>query len=231
MPTVTRSRKQAKKSPDFYVLIDKTPRNIISQYAKATAKDNPKPKKKTVLQVARVPSAAESKSRAKSKRPAKGPLMKAEGEARNTAPSPHVGEPDDPLQRVISAAGSSGVFATPPRSHPPPRPPNLPELRSHDPKTIAPPQFHFDGTPSPDPGRRRSHRVPARASSLLPPSSPIQFSSSPTHQVYRDSGKSTTVFPSAHSPGSPSQFRTPTRKDRKRKRTPSPSPIYNLKGK
>jgi hypothetical protein len=230
MPTVTRSRKQAKKSPDFYVLIDKTPRNIISQYAKAMAKDNPKPKKKNVLQVARVPSAAESKSRAKLKRPAKGPLMKAEGEARNTAQSPHVGEPDDPLQRVISAAGSSGVFATPPRSHPPPRPPNLPEHRSHDPKTTAPPQFHFDGTPSPDPGRRRSHRAPVRASSLLPPSSPIQFSSSPTRQVYRDSGKSMTIFPSAHSPGSPSQFRTPTRKDRKRKRTPLSKPHLQSEG-
>src|SRR6267154_2432128 len=116
MPAVTRSRKQAKKSPDFHVLIDKTPRNIISQYAKATGKGNPKPKKKNVLQVVRAPSAAEPKSRAKAKLPAKGPSMKAEGEARNTAQSPHVGEPDDPLQCVISAAGSSGVFATPPRS-------------------------------------------------------------------------------------------------------------------
>ncbi|KAF8504606.1 hypothetical protein F5888DRAFT_1799295 [Russula emetica] len=230
MPTVTRSRKQAKKSPDFYVLIDKTPRNIISQHAKATGKDNPKPKKKkNVLQVARGPT-AEPKSRTKAKRPAKGPSIKAEGEARNTAQSPHVGEPDDPLQCLISAAGSSGVFATPPRSHPPPRPPNLPEHRPHDPKTTAPPQFHFDGTPSPDPGRRRSHRAPARASSLLPPSSPIQFSSSPTRQVYRDSGKSTAIFPSAYSPGSPSQFRTPTRKDRKRKRTPLSKPHLQSEG-
>jgi hypothetical protein len=229
MPAVTRSRKQP-KSPDFCVLIDKTPRNIISQYAKATGKDNPKPKKKNVLQVARVPSAAEPKSRAKAKRPAKGPSMKAEGEARSTAQSPRVGEPDDPLQRVISAAGSSGVFATPPRSHPPPRPPNLPEHRPHDPKTTVPPQFHFDGTPSPDPGGRRSHRAPARASSLLPPSSPIQFSSSPTRQVYRDSGKSTAIFPSAHTPGSPSQFRTPTRKDRKRKRTPLSKPHLQSEG-
>jgi hypothetical protein len=229
MPTVTRSRKQVKKSPDFCVLIDKTPRNIISQYAKAAGKDNPKPKKKNVLQVARVPSAAEPKSRAKAKRPAKGPSMKAEGEAGNTtAQSPHVGEPDGPLQRVISAAGPPGVFATPPRSHPPPRPPNLPEHWSHDPKTTALP--HFDGTPSPDPGRRRSHRAPARASSLLPPSSPIQLSSSPTRQVYGDLSKSTVIFPSAHPPGSPSQFRTPTRKDRKRKRTPLSKPHLQSEG-
>ena len=218
MPAVTRSRKPAKKSPDFYVLIDKTPRNVISQYAKAAAKDNPKPNK-NVLQVARGPT-AERKSRAKDKRPAKGPSMKTEGEARNTAQSPHVGEPNELLQRVFTVAGSPGVFTTPPRSHPPPRPPNLPEHRPHDPKTTVPPQFHFDGTPSPDPGRRRSHRAPARASSLLPPSSPIQFSSSPTRQVYRDLGTSTAIFPSAHTPGTPSQFRTPTRKDRKRKRTP-----------
>ena len=228
MPAVTRSRKQAKKSPDFCVLIDKTPRNIISQYAKATGKDNPKPKKKNVLQVARLP-AAEPKSRAKAKRSAKGPSMKAEGEARNTAQSPHGGEPDDPLQRVVSA-GSPGGFATPPRSHPPPRPPNLPEHRPHDPKTTVPPQFHFDGTPSPDPGRRRSHRAPARASSLLPPSSPIQFSSSPTRQAYRDIGTSTAIFPSAHTPGSPSQFRTPSRKDRKRKRTPLSKPHLQSEG-
>lgn len=230
MPAVTRSRKQTKKSPDFYVLIDKTPRNVINQYAKATGKDCPKPKKKNVLQVARVPSAAEPKSRAKSKRPAKGRSTKAEGEARNPAQSPHVGEPDDPLQRIISAAGPPSVFATPPRSHPPPRPPNLPEHRPHDPKTTVPPQFHFDGTPSPDPGRRRSHRAPARASSLLPPSSPIQFSSSPAHQVYRDPSKSTAIFPSAYSPGSPSQFRTPTRKDRKRKRTPLSKPHLQSEG-
>lgn len=221
MPTVTRSRKRAKESPDFYVLIDKTPRNIIK-------KDNPKPKKKNVLQVARLPSAV-PKSRAKAKRPAKGPLMKVEGEARISAHSPHVGEPGDPLQFVISAAGSQGVFATPPRSHPPPRPPNLPEHRSYDPKTTAPPQFHFDGTPSPDPVRRRSCRSPARAPSLLPPSSPIQFSSSPTRQPYRDLDKSTSIFPSAH-PGSPSQFRTPTRKDRKRKRTPLSKPRLQSEG-
>ena len=230
MPAVTRSRKQAKKSPDFCVLIDKTPRNIIDQYAKG--KGNPKPKKKNVLQVVRLP-VAEPKSRAKAKRSAKGPSMKAEGEARNTAQSPHGGEPDDPLQRVISA-GSPGGFSTPPRSHPPPRPPNLPEHRPHDPKTTVPPQFHFDGTPSPDPERRRSHRAPARASSLLPPSSPIQFSSSPTRQACRDLGTSTVIstaiFPSAHTPGSPSQFRTPTRKDRKRKRTPLSKPHLQSEG-
>src|SRR5258708_4131919 len=111
MTAVTRSRKQVKKSPDFYVFIDKSPRNFIGQ----SSKDKPKPKKKNVLQVAQVP-AAEPKSRAKAKRPAKVSLMKAEGEAKNTAQSPHVGEPNDPLQRVISAAGSPGVFATPPRS-------------------------------------------------------------------------------------------------------------------
>ena len=226
MPTVTRSQKQSKTTPGFYVLIDKTPRNIISQYTKATGKDNPKPKKKNVPR----PPSAVPKSRAKAKRHAKGPSIKAEGEARNTAQSPHVGEPDDPLQRVISAAGSSGVFATPPRSHPPPRPPNLPEHRSHDPKSTAPPQFHFDGTPSPDPVRRRSHHAPARDSSLLPPSSPIQFSSSPARPVYGDLNKSTSIFPSAHSPGSPSQFRTPTRKDRKRKRTPLSRPHLQSEG-
>ena len=229
MPTVTRSRKQPKKSPDFYILIDKTPRNILSQYAKSTGKDNPKPKKKNVLQAARVPSAV-PKSRAKAKRPTKGPLVKAEGEARNTAQSPHVGEPDHSLQRVISAAGSTGIFATPPRSHPPPRPPNLPEHRSYDPNTTAPPQFHFDDTPSPDPGRRHSHRAPARASSLLPPSSPIQLSSSPIRQAHRDLDKTTSIFPSAHSPGSLSQFRTPTRKDRKRKRTPLSRPHLQSEG-
>ncbi len=225
MTAVTRSRKQVKKSPDFYVFIDKSPRNFIGQ----SSKDKPKPKKKNVLQVAQVP-AAEPKSRAKAKRPAKGSLMKAEGEAKNTAQSPHVGEPNDPLQRVISAAGSPGVFATPPRSHPPPRPPNLPEHRSHDPNTTVPPQFHSDGTPSPDPKRRRSHCSPARASSLLPPSSPIHFSSSPTRQVHRDFGNPSAIFPSAHTPGSPSQFRTPTRKDRKRKRTPLSKPHLQSEG-
>ncbi len=228
MPAVTRSRKQARKSPDFYVLIDKTPRNIISQSTKvkATGKEKPKPKKKNVLQVAHAPNAG-PKSRAKAKLPVKGPSVMAGGEARNTAQSPNGGEPDDPLQRVISAAGTPGVFATPPRSQPPPRPPNLPEHRSHDPKTTVPPQFHHDGTPSPDPGRHRSHRAPARASSLLPPSSPIQFSSSPTRQ---DFDKSTAIFPSAHSPWSLSQFRTPTRKGRKRKRTPLSKPRLQSEG-
>ncbi|KAI0001058.1 hypothetical protein BJV77DRAFT_972330, partial [Russula vinacea] len=227
MPAVTRSRKQVKKkSPDFCVLIDKTPRNII-QSAKLTAKEEHKPKT-NARQVAKVPS-AKPKSTAKAKRPAKVSSVQAEGEARNAAQSPDVSEPEDPLQRVLSAAGPSGVFATPPRSHPPPRPPNLPE-HSHDPKTTFPPQFHLDGTPSPDPGRRHSHRPPPRASSLLPPSSPIQFSSSPTHHVHRDLGKSSAIFLSAHSPGSPSQFRTPTRKDRKRKRTPLPKPHLESEG-
>jgi hypothetical protein len=48
--------------------------------------------------------------------------------------------------------------------------------------------------------------------------------------VYRDTGKSTTIFPSAYSPGSPSQFRTPTRKDRKRKRTPLSKPHLQSEG-
>ena len=233
MPAVTRSRNQAKKSADFCVLIDKTPRNIINQSTQSTGKDKRKSKKKPALRVAHVAS-AEPKSRAKAKRPAakrptKVSSTQVEGEAKNTPQSPHVGEPDDPLQRVLSAVGPPGV-ATPPRSHPPPCPPNLPEHRSHDPETTLPPQFHLDGTPSPDPRRRHSHRAPARASSLLPPSSPIQFSSSPTHQVHRDLGKSSAIFPSTHSPGSPSQFRTPTRKDRKRKRTPLSGPHLQSEG-
>ena len=228
MPAVTRSRKQAKKSADFCVLIDKTPRNIINPSVGTTGKDKQKPKK-NARQVAQVPP-AEPKSRAKAKRPAKVSSLQAEGEAKNAPQSPHVGEPDDPLQRVLSAAGPPGVFATPPRSHPPARPPNLPEHRPHDPKTTVPPQFHLDGTPSPDPGRRRSHHAPARASSFLPPSSPIRFSSSPTRQVHRDLSKSSAIFFSAHSPGSPSQFRTPTRKDRKRKRTPLSKPYLQSEG-
>lgn len=48
--------------------------------------------------------------------------------------------------------------------------------------------------------------------------------------MYRDSGKSTAIFPSAYSPGSPSQFRTPTRKDRKRKRTPLSKPHLQSEG-
>ena len=233
MPAVTRSRKQAKKSADFCVLIDKTPRNIINQSAKTTAKDKSK-SKKNVLHDVRAPF-AEPKSKAKAKRAApkrstKVSSMQAEDEVRNTAQSPHVVEPDDPLQRALSAARPPGVFATPPRSHPPPRPPNLPDPRSHDPETTLPPQFHPDGTPSPDPRRRHSHRAPARASSLLPPSSPIQFSSSPTRPVHRDLGISSAIFLSAHSPGSPSQFRTPTRKDRKRKRTPLSKPHLQSEG-
>lgn len=221
MPPVTRSRIQAKKRADFCVLIDKTSRNATNQSARTTGKDKLKPKKNAV-QVAQVPS-AEFKPKAKAKRPAKA----SSTQAKNTAQSPHVDEPGDPLQRVLSAAGPPSVFATPPRSHPPPRPPNLPEHRLHDPHTTIPPQFHLDGTPSPDPGRRRSHRAPARASSILPPSSPIQFSSS---RVHKDLGTSSAIFLSAHSPGSPSQFRTPTRKDRKRKRTPLSKPSLQSEG-
>ena len=48
--------------------------------------------------------------------------------------------------------------------------------------------------------------------------------------MYRDLDKSTSIFPSAHSPGSPSQFRTPTRKDRKPKRTPLSKPHLQSEG-
>ncbi len=178
------------------------------------------------FQVAPAPS-AEAKSKAKTKRPTKPSSTKAEDEGKvegkNTAQPPDV-EPDDLLQRLLSTAESPGIFATPPRSHSPPRPPKLPDIRSYDPTTTVPPQFHHDGTPSPEPRRRRSHRGSARASSLLPPSSPIHLPSSPARQFNSDLSERNTIFPSTHPPGSPSQFRTPTRKDRKRKRTPLSKP-------
>jgi hypothetical protein len=230
MPAATRSKKQPKNSADFYILIDKTPRNIIDRPVKTTAKDKRNPKQKKNSQV--LPAApAQVKSKAKSKRPTKPSSDKAEDQSKNTVQSPDVGEPDDPLRRVLSTARPSGVFATPPRSHPPPRPPKLPDHRSYEPTTTLPPQFHNDGTPSPEPGRRRSHRNTfTRASSLLPPSSPIHLPSSPVHQISSDVSERNTIFLSAHAPGSPSQFRTPTRKDRKRKRTPLSRPHLQSEG-
>jgi hypothetical protein len=225
MPPATRSKKQSKKSAVFYILIDKTPRNI-DRPVKTTAKDKRNPKQKTDSQV--VPAAPpEPKSKAKSKRftTTKPSSAKAEDRGKDTVQSPDVGEPEDPLPRAPSIARPSGVFVTPPRSHPPPRPPKLPDHRSYDPETTMPPQFHNDGTPSPEPGRRRSHHnASARSSSLLPPSSPIHSPSSP------DVSGSNTIFLSAHAPGSPSQFHTPTRKTRKRKRTPLSKPHLRSEG-
>ena len=229
MPAATRSRKKPKKSADFVVLIDKTSRNFINKPARTTAKDKPNPKKKLDSQVPAPP--VEAKSKAKSKRPTKPLSTKAGDQGKNTVESPDVSEPDDPLRRVLSTARPSGVFATPPRSHPPPLPPKLPEHHSYDPRTTLPPQFHYDGTPSPEPGRRRSCRnTSARASSHLPPSSPIHLPSSPSSQIHSNVGERSTIFRSAHVPGSPSQFRTPTRKDRKRKRTSLSKPHLQSEG-
>jgi hypothetical protein len=216
MPAVTRSRKKSNKTPDFCVLIDKTPRNALNKPVRTTNK----PKKKPLL------SASAQRTTAKSKAKVKGPAvslaLQVVDEA--TVQPTDGGEPGDTLQRVLSVTGHSGVFATPPQSHPPPRPPKRPGHRSHDPKTTLPPQFMNDGTPSPEPGRRHSHRVSARAPSLLPPSSPIHLSSSPMRRVHDDLRESNPIFLSAHEPGSPSQFRTPTHKHRKRKRTPLSQP-------
>ena len=230
MPAVTRSRKQPKKSADFYILIDKTPRNVINKSASTTAKVKPNPKKKA-LEVTH-PSPAETKSKAKTKRPTKlkTSSRKAGVEAKNTAQYTDNGEPDDPLQHALSTARPPAVFATPLRSHPPPPPPRLPDPRSYDPTTMLPPPFNYDGTPSPEPGRRRSHRASARASSLLPPSSPIHLPSSPPHQIHSYLSEPQTIFLSTHRPGSPSQFRTPTRKDKKRKRTPLSKPHLQSEG-
>lgn len=225
MPAITRSRIQAKKKADFYILIDKTPRNTVNKPVRTTGKDMHKSKKKA-LQAA----PAEAKSKAKAKRPAKLSSTQVDIEGENTAQPPDVGEPNDPLHRVLSTVGPPGVFATPPHSRPPPRPPKLPEHRSHDPKTTLPPQFDYDGTPSPEPKRRHSHRVSARASSLLPPSSPIHLSSSPARQSHGELGKRNSFFLSALPPGSPSQFRTPTRTDKKRKRTPISNPHFQSEG-
>ena len=87
-----------------------------------------------------------------------------------------------------------------------------------------------DETPSPEPARRHSHRVFARASSLLPPSSPIHLSSSPVRRFHGDLRESNPIFLSAHEPGSPSHFRTPTRRDRKRKFTPLSQPQLESEG-
>ncbi|KAH9966284.1 hypothetical protein BJV74DRAFT_869588 [Russula compacta] len=224
MPAVTRSR-PAKKSADFYILIDKTPRNAVNKPIRTTGKDKHKSKKKA-LQAA----PAEAKSKAKAKRPAKISSTQVDIEGENTAQPPDVGNPDDPLHRVLSTVEPPGVFTTPPHSRPPPRPPKLPEHRSHDPKTTLPPQFDYDGTPSPEPKRRHSHRVSARASSLLPPSSPIHLSSSPARQSHSELSKRNSFFLSALPPGSPSQFRTPTRGDKKRKRTPISNPHFQSEG-
>jgi hypothetical protein len=228
MPAATKSKKQPKKSADFYILIDKTPRNI-GRPVKTTAKDKRNPKQKTDSQV--VPAPAEPKPKAKSKRPTKPSSTKAEDRGKDAVQlSLDVGESDDPLRRVLSTAGPSGGFATPPRSHPPPRPPNLPDHRSYEPKTTLPPQFHNDGTPSPEPGRRRSRRnASACSSSPLPPSSPIHLPSSPAHRIYSDVSGRNSIFLSAH--GSPSRFHTPTRKNRKRKRTPLSKPHSQSEGK
>ena len=230
MPAVTRSTKQPKKSADFYILIDKTPRNVINKPASTTAKVKPNPKKKP-LEVTQLPP-AEAKSKAKTKRSTKPKQSsrKVEVEGKDTAQHPDIGEPDDALQHVLSTARPPAVFATPPRSHPPPPPPRLPDPRSYDPKTTLPPQFNYDGTPSPEPRRRHSHRASARASSLLPQSSPIHLPPSPPFQIHSDLSERNTIFLSAHQLGSPSQFRTPTRKDKKRKRTPLSKPHLQSEG-
>lgn len=229
MPPVTRTRKQLKKSADFCILIDKTPRNVINKPATSTAKVKPNPKKAIELTH---PPPTEAKSKTKTKRPNKPGLSsrKAEAEGKDTAQHPDIGEPDDPLQHVLSTARPPAVFATPPRNRPPPPLPGLPDPRSYDPTTTLPPQFNDDGTPSPEPGRRRSHRTSARASSLLPPSSPIHLPSSPPRQVHSDLSERNTNFLSAHLPGSPSQFRTPTRKDKKRRHTPLSRPHLQSEG-
>ncbi|KAI0250091.1 hypothetical protein BJV78DRAFT_621855 [Lactifluus subvellereus] len=223
MPAVTRSRKLSKKSPDFYILIDKTPRNAVNKSVRTTATGTNKPKNKAASTLRTT-----AKSKAKTKVPAKSSAPQVVDEG--TAQSTDVGEPDDSLQRALSITGPSGVFATPPQSHLPPQPPKRPEHRSHDPKTTLPPQFMNDETPSPEPARRHSHRVSARTSSLLPPSSPIHLSSSPVCRVHGDLSGSNPIFPSAHEPGSPSQFRTPTRRDRKRKCTPISRPQLESEG-
>ncbi|KAI0292808.1 hypothetical protein BC826DRAFT_414421 [Russula brevipes] len=231
MPAVTRSRKQTKKGAEFCVLIDKTPRNISAKPVRTAGKDKPKPKPKPKQKALRVAPAPppEAKSKAKYKRPAKASSIRVEAEGENAAQRSEVGGQEDSLQRVLSTE-LPDVFATPPRSHPPLRPPKLPEHRSHDPKTTIPPQFHHDGTPSPEPRRRRSQVGPPRASSLLPPSSPIQLSSSPARQFHDDPVEGGSIFLSAHLPGSPSQFRTPTRRNRKRKRTPLSKPHLQSEG-
>src|SRR6267142_6059092 len=87
MPAATKSKKQPKKSADFYILIDKTPRNI-DRPVKTTAKDKRNPKQKTDSQV--VPAAAaEPKSKATSKRPTHPSPVTAPARRTPAAPSPH----------------------------------------------------------------------------------------------------------------------------------------------
>lgn len=222
MPRITRSSKQSKKDPNFYVLIDKTPRNSVNKPVRTTEKANDKPKKKptTALHVT-------TKSKAKVKSSTKSLPLQAEG--KDVARPTDAGELDDPFP-LVSPSGRAGGFATPPQSRPPPQPPKRPEHHSHDPMTTLPPQFHDDGTPSPNPARRRSRHVASGASPLLPPSSPIHFSSSPVRQTHNHDGGGSSIFLSALRPLSPSLFRTPTRKSRKRKRTPLSQPRLQSEG-
>ncbi|KAI0262246.1 hypothetical protein BC834DRAFT_892612 [Gloeopeniophorella convolvens] len=224
MPAVTRSRKRSKKESKVYVLIDKTPRNTANKPIKPTEKGNGKPKKKLVVELPVRRATAKSKEKAKQpvKSPSPQPEIEDEDEAGLADAEPaDTEEPDEPLQHAVSAAGLSGGFATPPQSHLPPAPPKRPEPRSHVPQMTLPPQFNNDGTPSPGPRRRESHPSPARISPL-PPSSPIQFSSSPERPLNDSIDYNTSILFSAHRPGTPSQFHTPTRK--KRKRTPISQP-------
>ncbi|KAH9067755.1 hypothetical protein EDB87DRAFT_1585175, partial [Lactarius vividus] len=222
MPRVTRSQDQSKKHPNFCVLIDKTSRNTVNKPVPTTEKTTEKPKKKAT----KAPHVtAKSKSKAKAKVKASSKSLPLQVDDEDAAPPAGVGELGDPFQLVLSAR--PGGFATPPQSHPPPHPPKRPEPHSHDPMTTLPPRFD-DGTPSPEPPRRRSRHVGERAS-LLPPSSPILLSSSPVRQTHHD-GDGGSVFPSVLRPWSPSQFRTPTRKNRKRKRTPLSQPRLQSEG-
>jgi hypothetical protein len=223
MPSVTRSRNQSKKDPNFYVLIDKTPRNSVNKPVRTTEKRNDKPKKKPTT----APHVT-TKSKAKVNPSSKSLPLQVEGE--DAARPTDVGELDEPFQLALPPGGRADGFATPPQSRPPPQPPKRPEPHSHDPLTTIPPQFHDDGTPSPEPGRRRSRHVAGGASPLLPPSSPIHFSSSPVRQTHNHDGDGSSIFPSAFRPLSPSQFRTPTRKNRKRKRTPISQPRLQSEG-
>ena len=221
MPTVTRSRNQSKKDPSFYVLIDKTSRNSVNKSVRTTEKDTGKSKKKATA-TPHVTTTSKAKVKASSKSL---PLQIEEEDASQPA---DVDVLDEPFNLIVST-GQAGGFATPPQSHPPPQPPKRPEPHSHDPMTTLPPQFHRDGTPSPEARRRRSRHVGTGASPLLPPSSPIRFSSSPVRQTHNYDGGSS-IFPSALRPLSPSQFRTPTRKNRKRKRTPLSQPRLQSEG-
>jgi hypothetical protein len=223
MPTVTRSRKKSNNDPGFCVLIDKTSRNSVNKTVRTTEKDTSnKPKKKATTR-----PHVTTKSKAKAKTSSKPLPLQVEGE--DAARPADVGAPDDPFNLILST-GQAGGFATPPQSHPPPQPPKRPEPHSHDPMTTLPPQFHRDGTPSPEPGRRRSRHVGTDVSPFLPPSSPIRLSSSPVRQTHNRGGDGGSIFPSTLRPWSPSQFRTPTRKNRKRKRTPLSQPRLQSEG-